>query len=102
MREPPGEFELSEDEIAVLSEEYVAENARNRRLRALFLEVFGSEAGKEVLGAIRDEVCRVGVSCFDENPVLMARKAGRQEAFFAIDEILKAAAEEAAEEGRDD
>lgn len=95
-------FNYNEDEISAISEEYVAADAENRRIRALFRSVFGTDAGKEVLEVIRRDICCVGMSCFDENPVNMARRAGRQEAAFAIDEILNLAEKEEKEDMSDD
>lgn len=92
------DYDYTEDEISAMAEQYAFDDAENRRKRALFLHVFDTEAGREVLKSIRDDICRVGASCFDENPINMARRAGRQEAAFAIDEILAVARIEAEED----
>lgn len=98
MSDKVDEYEYTEEEVSALSEEYALAEAENRRIRALFLQIFESEAGKEVLRVIREEVCRVNTSCFDENPLMMARRAGRQEAALAIDEILAKAREDLEED----
>lgn len=92
------EYEYTEEEISAISEKYAAEDAENRRIRAVFLQVFESKAGKVVLKAIRETVCGVNKSCFDESSMSMARRAGRQEVAFIIDEILELARREAQEE----
>lgn len=91
MSDYDADFEQMDDGKSILAEEYVRAEAENRRIRALFLSLFGTNTGVEVLKTIREQVCLVGCSCFDENPVLMARKAGRQEVAYAIDDILRIA-----------
>lgn len=98
MGDKTDDYKLTEDEAAYVSAEISDADFENRRKRALFLALFGTEAGKEVLCAIRDDICGVGVSCFSENPIEMARKAGRQEAFFRITEVLRIAHIEAEED----
>lgn len=98
MSDKVDEYEYTEEEISAISEEYAIGDAENRRIRALFLQVFESEAGKEVLKAIRETVCGVNKSCFDENTASMARRVGRQEVAFIIDDILQLARSEAQEE----
>lgn len=98
MSDKADEYEYTEDEISALSAAYAAEDAENRRIRALFLNVFESDAGRDVLKSIREVVCGVNKSCFDENPVSMARRVGRQEVAFIIDDILGLARREALEE----
>lgn len=94
-------YRYTDEEISFLSEKISEEEAYNRRIRALFLSVFESEAGKQVLAAIKSDVCGINATCFDANPVEMARKAGRQEVAYAIESIMALARDEAKEESDD-
>lgn len=94
MGDKTDEYSYTPEELAALSEAFDGAEAENRRIRALFLEVFGTEHGREVLKVIREEICRVGQSCFEADALQMARRCGRQEAAYAIDEILAAAADD--------
>lgn len=102
MGDKTDDYEYTEEEIAFLSEAHLAEELENRRVRALFLSVFNTEHGKQVLNALKTDVCCIGKSCFNENPVVMARMAGRQEVALAIDEILSTAVREAEEKSDGD
>lgn len=91
-------YEPSEEEKAYLRARYIEEESQNRLTRALFLQVFSTKEGQQVLKAIREGICSVNSSCFNENPVAMARRAGRQEVAFDIEEVLSVARQEAEED----
>lgn len=67
--------------------------AEQARLGSLFLKVFGTEAGSEVLSYIKTGLCGQGMSVFSTDELDMARKAGKLEVALAIDAILMAAKE---------
>lgn len=88
-------FEYTKEELAYLEDNRLELEAENRRIRALFLSVFGTEEGKAVLTAIKEQLCRRNSTCFDANPVEMARRAGRQEIALELDGIIELARQEA-------
>ncbi len=102
MGDKTDDYSYTPEEMAALSEAFDNADSENRRIRALFLEVFGTDHGKEVLKVIREEICRVGRSCFEADALQMARRCGRQEAAYAIDEILAAAEADELEKARND
>lgn len=58
--------------------------ASHDRLRADFESVWASDAGRRVLEYLCKDVCGEGRSCFSENPIIMARLAGRHEVALII------------------
>jgi len=83
----------AEDMKMVEDDLYEGVMEESSRIGALFLKVFGTEDGKEVLEFIKTGLCGLGMSVFSESAVEMARKAGKQEVGLAIEGILKASLE---------
>lgn len=93
------DFGLTSDEVSYMSAEIERINAESAAKRACLLATFDGEHGATALDIIKKDLCLVEMSCFDENPVVMARKAGRQEVYFALVEALALAKKEADENG---
>lgn len=92
-------FGLTSDEVSYMSAEIERINAEAAEKRAVLLAVFGNEMGAKALEIIKKDLCLVETSCFDENPVVMARKAGRQEVYFVLADELASAKRESEEDG---
>jgi len=72
---------------------HVAE-AEMRAKRELFLNVFGSDEGAEVLDTICKEICGENRGVFNESATQMARLAGRQEIAVILRSIMAMAVSE--------
>lgn len=81
---------VSKEEYLRRTEAEAAMKARLFEARSKIYLAFSTDAGKEALELICGTICEEGTSCYSDNPLDMARKAGRQEVAIALRKCMAA------------
>lgn len=79
-----------EEYVKALSESSEMEKKKCEMFKNL-VETFDNPTGARVLEWFGREVCGFGQSCFSEDSLTMARKAGRQEAYLILRDTIERA-----------
>ena len=82
---------VSEEEFAKELKERENAKERGETIVKALIDTFDTPSGAIVLEWFGRDVCGFGLSCFSNDALTMARKAGRQEAFLMLKETFERA-----------